>query len=62
MVVRVGLFGPPATFPKNGGAGPKLFQLFPRPRALDRNETIETSFRVKRNHPDTTLSDDFSAW
>jgi hypothetical protein len=48
-------------FLKNGGAGPNLFQLFPRPRVLDGNETSETSFRLKRNHPDTMLNDDLSA-
>jgi hypothetical protein len=32
-----------------------------RPQVLDRRETIETSFRVKRNHTDTMLNDDLSA-
>jgi hypothetical protein len=50
-----------AVFPDNVGALLVLFQLFPGPYALDRKETTETSFRVKRNHPDTTLSDDLSA-
>jgi hypothetical protein len=41
-------------FPENVGAGRILFQLFPDTRFLDPAETIETSFRLKRNHPDTT--------
>ena len=55
------IFGPPMVFLKNGGVGPILFQVSSRPQGLDRRETIETSFRVKRNHVDTMLNDDLSA-
>jgi hypothetical protein len=37
------------------------FQVSSRPQVLDRRETIETSFRVRRNHTDTMLNDDLSA-
>jgi hypothetical protein len=50
-----------AMFPDNVGALLILFQLFPGPCVLNPDETTETSFRLKRNHPDTTLSDDLSA-
>jgi hypothetical protein len=60
-VVRVVLSGRLRSLRKNGGVGPILFQVSSRPQVLDRRETIETSFRVKRNHTDTMLNDDLSA-
>jgi len=60
-VVRVVLSGRLWCFRKNGGVGSILFQVSSRPQVLDRRETIETSFRVNRNHVDTMLNDDLSA-
>jgi hypothetical protein len=60
-VLRVVVLDRPWCFRKNGGVGPILFQVSSRPQVLDRRETIETSFRVKRNHMDTMLNDDLSA-
>jgi hypothetical protein len=60
-VVRVVLSGRLRCLRKNGGVGPILFQVPSRLQGLDRRETIETSFRVNRNHVDTMLNDDLSA-